>query len=85
MEKNAVIQNESGIHARPASAIVKKATEFKSQIEIAYKDKKFNAKSIISLMSMGLSKGSEVTVIATGEDEAAAANAIAELLESNLG
>lgn len=84
MEKKVIIQNETGIHARPASAIVKKANEFKSHIEIGYKDKTFNAKSIISIMSMGLGKGSEISIIATGEDETEAVGALVDLIENHL-
>ncbi|SHH12993.1 HPr family phosphocarrier protein [Tepidibacter thalassicus] len=85
MEKKVIIKNESGIHARPAGVFVKKASEFKSQVEIVFNGKKVNAKSIMGLMSLGLSKGDEITIVANGEDAQNAVNELAALVESGFG
>ena len=85
MEKIVTIKNASGLHARPAGMFVKKASEFKSTVEIKAKDKVVNAKSIMGIMSLGLGKGEEVTICAAGADEEAAVNALVELVESGFG
>ena len=85
MEKNVSIKNASGLHARPAGMFVKKAAEFKSTVEVIAKGKTVNAKSIMGIMSLGLAQGDELTIIANGEDQEAAINALAELIESGFG
>ena len=72
-------------HARPASVFVQTATKFKSKIQIEAKGKKVDAKSILMLMSMGLVKGTELTIVAEGEDEAAAVKELADLVNSKFG
>ena len=62
-----------------------KAAEFKSTVEVLAKGKTVNAKSIMGIMSLGLGQGDELTVIATGEDEETAVNALVELIESGFG
>lgn len=85
MEKTVSIKNESGLHARPAGMFVKKAAEFKSTIEVVAKGKNVNAKSIMGIMSLGLGKGDELTVVANGEDQESAVAALVELIESGFG
>ena len=85
MEKLVSIKNASGLHARPAGMFVKKAAEFKSTVEVVAKGKTVNAKSIMGIMSLGLAQGEEITVVANGEDEAAAVAALVELVESGFG
>lgn len=72
IEKNIIIVNKTGIHARPASQLVKLLNGFKSSVKIVNENKTANAKSIINVMSMGLTMGSEITVRINGEDETAA-------------
>ena len=85
MEKNVSIKNASGLHARPAGMFVKKAAEFKSTVEVKKKKKTVNAKSIMGIMSLGLGQGDELTVVANGEDQEAAVNALVELIEGGFG
>ena len=85
MEKIVSIKNASGLHARPAGMFVKKAAEFKSTVEVNAKGKTVNAKSIMGIMSLGLAQGDELTIVANGEDQEAAVNALAELIESGFG
>ena len=85
MEKNVSIKNASGLHARPAGMFVKKAAEFKSTVEVIANGKTVNAKSIMGIMSLGLGQGDELTVVANGEDQEAAVNALVELIEGGFG
>lgn len=85
MKKNLVIKNESGMHARPASIFVKKANEFKADIEIESNGKKVNAKSIMGILSLGISKGDEISIVADGEDSEDAVNNLIELVENEFG
>ena len=82
MEKTFTILNEEGMHARPAGAFVKVANEFKSTIEVKANDMTKNGKSIMGLMSLGLSKDSEITVVANGEDAEAALDKLGFLIEN---
>ena len=85
MERIVNVKNASGLHARPAGMFVKKAAEFKSTVEVSAKGKTVNAKSIMGIMILGLAQGDELTIIANGEDQEAAINALAELIESGFG
>lgn len=84
-EATTTIQNATGIHARPASVFVQKASSFKSKIQIKAKGKTVDAKSILMIMSMGLVKGTEITLVADGPDEAAAVDALKALVDSKFG
>lgn len=68
------IADPVGMHARPAAVLVKKAVQFKSDIEIEYNNTKVNAKSIMGLMSLGIPTGAEVQIHIDGEDEDTAYN-----------
>ena len=85
MEQVVIIQNKSGLHARPASLFVQAANKFKSKIELTAKGKTIDAKSILMIMSMGLVKGTQVTISASGEDEKEALNTLHELINSKFG
>lgn len=76
------LTNDDGLHARPAGLLVKAASQFQSKIEIRAKGQSKNAKSIMSLLSLSLEKGDDVTIAADGADEAAAAAALKSLFES---
>jgi phosphotransferase system HPr (HPr) family protein len=81
------IQNEEGLHARPANIFSKAAMKFKCDIQLLKNGdsgKVFNPKSILSILSMGAAKGDEITVIANGEDEDEAINKLTELINSGL-
>lgn len=85
MKQSITIQNKSGLHARPASLFVQAANRFKSKIEITAKGKTIDAKSILMIMSMGLTKGTEIELTAKGEDEGEALQALISLIETNFG
>ena len=72
---------ETGIHARPATLLVQTASKFNSDINLEYKGKSVNLKSIMGVMSLGVGQGSDVTITAEGTDEAEAIAAIAETIQ----
>lgn len=80
-----VVQNKTGLHARPAASFVQAASKFKSNITIEKDTKQANAKSILALLSIGASMGSTVTITAEGEDENQAVTALTELIRSKFG
>ena len=80
--KEVIVKNSTGLHARPATLLVKKASAFKSDISLEYNGKKANVKSLIGVLSLGVSKDANVKVIASGDDEAWAAEEIAKLIEN---
>ena len=80
--KEFIVKNSTGLHARPATLLVKKASAFKSDISLEYNGKKANVKSLIGVLSLGVSKDANVKVIASGDDEALAAEEIAKLIEN---
>ena len=82
IEKEVVVKNGSGLHARPATLLVKKASSFKSDVSIEYNGKKANVKSLIGVLSLGVTKDANVTVIASGDDETLAVEEIVKLIES---
>ena len=83
--KRAILTNQVGLHARPATFFIQKANEFKSSIWVERDDRKVNAKSLLGVLSLGVAKGGEINIIADGEDEVAAIAAIMHLIETNFG
>ena len=71
---------ETGIHARPATLLVQSASKFASNINLEYKGKTVNLKSIMGVMSLGVGQGSDVVITAEGEDEKEAIEAITETM-----
>ena len=82
VSKEVVVNNGTGLHARPATLLVKKASSFKSDVSIEFNRKKANVKSLIGVLSLGVTKGANITVTASGDDEALAAEEIAKLIET---
>jgi phosphotransferase system HPr (HPr) family protein len=80
-----VVVNKSGLHARPASLFVQTASKFKSNITVTKGEKTVSSKSLISILSLGISKDTEITLTANGEDEVEAINKIVELINSKFG
>lgn len=84
VEKNIIIKNETGLHARPAMEVVKEALKFKSDVFLIKNGNSVNAKSIVGIMSMGCVKGDEITVKASGEDENEAVASLIDLIENRI-
>ena len=81
--KEVVINNQVGLHARPATFFIQKANEFKSSIWIEKEDRRVNAKSLLGVLSLGIVKGTAVHLIADGADEATAVDTLSELIASD--
>jgi multiphosphoryl transfer protein len=79
------IKNETGLHARPAKVLVNLAKQFKSNISIQHGGKRANAKSMISVLTLGAVRGSEIVVQVDGEDEEKAIAEIEAAIRSGLG
>ncbi|HWR40786.1 MAG TPA: HPr family phosphocarrier protein [Patescibacteria group bacterium] len=80
-----ILNNHSGLHARPAAQFVQKAASFTSKVTITAKNKTVDAKSILGVMGMGLAKGAQFTVTADGADETECLAGLQALVESNFG
>lgn len=80
VSKEVMVKNPTGLHARPATLLVKKASSFKSDVSVEYNGKKANVKSLIGVLSLGVTKGAMITVIANGEDEEVACEEVANLI-----
>ena len=83
--KDVEIKNKFGLHARPASLLVKLAGTFESEIQLVKDDMDVNAKSILGVMMLAAGPGNVVTVVANGQDEEEAVKAIVNLVESRFG
>ena len=83
ISKEVVINNQVGLHARPATFFIQKANEFKSSIWIEKDDRRVNAKSLLGVLSLGIVKGTSVKILADGVDESAAIATLSELIDSN--
>lgn len=75
------IQNSVGLHARPATFFVQKANSYKSSIWVEKEDCRVNAKSLLGVLSLGIVKGTTVTLIADGNDETDAVNGLVALID----
>ncbi|MBM7616289.1 HPr family phosphocarrier protein [Alkaliphilus hydrothermalis] len=84
LEQVVVIRNEIGLHARPASFLVKEATKFKSEIFMVKNGNEYNCKSIMNVISMGAKKGDAILLKIDGVDEDKAIQAIVHLIEHSL-
>lgn len=83
-EIKVTLNSPSGLHARPASILVKEANNFKSEIKILKNEKEFNLKSIIGILSAGISNLEELKLQVIGEDEEVAIEKIRIVLEEEL-
>jgi len=84
VEKEIVIKNKSGLHARPAAVIVQKANEFQCDIFFEKDEDRVNAKSIMGVMMLAASQGTRIKIIAEGDGESDAVATISALLESDI-
>lgn len=83
-EMKHIIQDELGIHARPASLLVKVSREFQCKVTISKDGNSADAKSILRIMGLGVKKGDEITMTFNGSDEAEALTTIKVFLETNI-
>jgi len=80
-ERTVTIRNKLGLHVRPASLFVERASKFKSDIYIIKDGERVNGKSIMGVLSLAAEQGSDLTIRAEGEDCEEAVEALSELVE----
>ena len=80
--KDVVVENQVGLHARPATFFIQKANEFKSSIWVEKEERRANAKSLLGVLPLGIMGGTQIRIIAGGTDEQEAVDALAKLVES---
>lgn len=85
VSKVLTITNAVGLHARPASLFVQTAGKYRAKIDVIVDDARFNAKSIMGIMSGGITQGTSITIEVEGEDEQDALDALTALVESKFG
>ena len=81
--KEVVINNQVGLHARPATFFIQKANEFKSSIWVEKEERRVNAKSLLGVLSLGIVKRTAITIIADGSDEEEAIDTLSALIDSD--
>ncbi len=84
ISQSVTIQNSVGLHARPATFFVQKANSFKCSIWVEKDDCRVNAKSLLGILSLGITRGTKITLIADGEDEALAVAGLSDLIDRDL-
>lgn len=85
IESAIIIKNKTGLHARAAAKLVETISLFSSSVEISNGEKKVDGKSILSVMMLAASPGSELTLFVDGSDEKEALQAIQQLVTNNFG
>ncbi len=81
INREVTINNQVGLHARPATFFIQKANEFKSVIWIEKEDRRVNAKSLLGVLSLGIVKGTVINIIADGPDEEEAVDTLTDLID----
>jgi len=81
--KTIIVNNQVGLHARPATFFIQKANEFKSSIWIEKDERRINAKSLLGVLSLGIIKGMTMDIAADGPDEQEAVEALERLINTN--
>jgi len=81
--KEVLVSNQVGLHARPATFFIQKANEFKASIWVEKEERRVNAKSLLGVLSLGITRGVNITILAEGIDEEQAVAALVELISTN--
>ena len=84
LSREVTVVNVVGLHARPATFFIQKANSYKSSVWIGRDDRRVNAKSLLGVLSMGIVKGTPITLIADGDDEKDALDGLEELILNGL-
>ena len=82
--RETVVNNKVGLFARPATYFIQKANEFKSGIWVEKEERRVNAKSLLGVLSLGIVKGTTITLIADGPDAKEAVEALVQLINGQL-
>ena len=80
--KDVKVQNQVGLHARPATFFIQKANEFKSSIWVEKEERRVNAKSLLGVLSLGIMGGTDIRIMAGGPDAEEAVTELVKLVES---
>ena len=80
--KDVTVENQVGLHARPATFFIQKANEFKSSIWVEKEERRVNAKSLLGVLSLGIMGGTDIRIIADGSDEEGAVEGFVALVKS---
>ena len=80
--KDITVENQVGLHARPATFFIQKANEFKASIWVEKEERRVNAKSLLGVLSLGIVGGTTIRLIADGSDEQQAIEGLVKLIES---
>ena len=83
VSKDVVVNNQVGLHARPATFFIQKANEFKSSIWVEKEERRVNGKSLLGVLSLGIIGGTSIRIIADGADEVAAVSDLVALIEGD--
>ena len=83
--KEITVNNQVGLYARPATFFIQKVNEYKSTIMVEKEERKVNAKSLLGVLSLGITRGTTIVLSAEGADEEEAVNALCDLIASNFG
>lgn len=84
VERRVTIKNELGLHLRPAGLLCGKALEYECQVLIRFRNKEFNAKSVLGLLSACVQQMDEIVLVCNGKDEEKAADELAAFLENEI-
>ncbi len=82
--EKSVVKCGSGLHNKQATYFIQKANEFRSSIWIEADDRKINAKSLLGVLSMGITSGTEISIVAEGPDEEAAVKELSAMLMKDI-
>ncbi len=80
--KDVLVENQVGLHARPATFFIQKANEFKSTVWVEKEERRVNAKSLLGVLSLGIVGGTVIRIIADGADEQKAVESLVSLVQS---
>lgn len=80
--KDVTVKNQVGLHARPATYFIQKANEFKASIWVERGDRRVNAKSLLGVLSLGITGNTDIKILADGSDEKAAVEELVALVDS---
>lgn len=83
IDKEVIVQNQVGLHARPATFFIQRANEFKCNMWVEKDERKVSAKSLLGVLSLGITRGTVIKIVADGTDENEALEALAELISSD--
>lgn len=85
IKQKVTVKNKTGIHARPASILIKTAKKYEAQIELVYNEKNIPVKGMMGLLSAGITGGSRIEIICEGNDEQEAMTEVMDLFNTGFG